>query len=85
MNEVATEAATGWKKNLWRLQALRDQLRVRLHLATTSLKDQWKKLEPRLGDVEKIAGQLSTASRAKVAEAVKKLIKLRQSLRPGQP
>jgi hypothetical protein len=76
-----TELKTEWKKNLVRLQTLRDQIRVKLHLAGLNLKQQWKKIEPRLEGVEKTAGELSVASRAKVAEAVKKLEKIRDSLR----
>jgi hypothetical protein len=53
---------------------------VRLHLGTLELKDQWRKLEPHLGDVEKGAEQLTDASRAAVHEAVDRLEKLRSSL-----
>ena len=34
-----------------------------LHLGSLELKDQWRKLEPQLGDVEKKAEELTEASR----------------------
>jgi len=71
------------KKNLTRLQTLRDEVRVRLHLAGMELKDQWKKLEPSLEEVEKKAGELSEASRAAMADAVKRLESFRGKFRDG--
>jgi CBS domain-containing protein len=68
------------RKSLERLQTLRDEVRVRLHLGTLEVKDQWRKLEPHLGDVEKLAEELTEASRAAIHDAVKRLETLRSSL-----
>jgi CBS domain-containing protein len=70
------------RKSLERLQTLRDEVRVRLHLGSLELKDQWRKLEPHLGDVEKRAEELTEASRAAIHDAVKRLETLRSSLSP---
>jgi hypothetical protein len=59
---------------------LRDEVRVRLHLGSLELKDQWRKLEPHVGDVEKMADELTEASRAAIHDAVKRLETLRSSL-----
>jgi CBS domain-containing protein len=68
------------RRGLERLQALRDEVRVRLHLGSLELKDQWRKLEPHLGDVEKKAEELSEASRAAIHDAVRRLETFRSSL-----
>jgi CBS-domain-containing membrane protein len=68
------------RKGVERLQTLRDEVRVRLHLGSLDVKDQWRKLEPLLGDVERKAEELTEASRAAVQDAVKRLETLRSSL-----
>jgi hypothetical protein len=81
MGETTTELKTELKKSLGRLQTLRDEVRVKIHLASMSLKEQWKKLEPRLEEVEKAAQDISETSRTAVVDALKRLEKLRDSLR----
>jgi CBS domain-containing protein len=78
--QAGTELKSDLRKGLERLQALRDEVRVRLHLGSLELKDQWRKLEPHLGEVEKRAEELTEASRAAIQDAVKRLEKLRSSL-----
>ncbi|HMI82978.1 MAG TPA: hypothetical protein VK550_02735 [Polyangiaceae bacterium] len=80
MSDTTDELKNEVKKGLSRLQTLRDEVRVRLHLASMELKDQWNKLEPHLLDVEKKATDASDASRTLITEAVKKLEKFRASL-----
>jgi hypothetical protein len=80
MTDVTNELKNELKKSLSTLQTLRDEVRVRLHLANMDLKDQWNKLEPHLADVERKAEEMTEASRGLLNEAVKKLEKLRASL-----
>ena len=80
MSDTANELKSELKKSLSHLQTLRDEVRVRLHLASMDLKDQWNKLEPHLADVEKKAVDASEASRTLIHDAVKKLEKFRASL-----
>ena len=68
------------KKSLTTLQTLRDEVRVKLHLANMDLKDQWNKLDPYIADVERKAGEATEASRTLLHEAVKKLEQFRASL-----
>lgn len=81
MSETTNEVKNELKKSLSRLQTLRDEVRVRLHLASMDLKDQWNKvLEPHLFDVEKKAADVTESSKTLLDEAVKKLEKFRASL-----
>ncbi len=77
---TAAELKSELRKNLERLRTLRDEVRVRLHLGSLELKDQWRKLEPHLGEVERRAEELSEASRAAIHDAMKRLESLRSSL-----
>jgi len=80
MGDTTKELKTELKRSLSELQTLRDEVRVRLHLASMDLKDQWNKLEPYLADVEQKAAEASDASRTLISEAKKRLEKFRASL-----
>jgi DNA repair exonuclease SbcCD ATPase subunit len=80
MSDTVNDLKNELKKNLSHLQTLRDEVRVRLHLASMDLKDQWNKLEPHLADVEKKAADATEASRNLLEDAVKKIEKFRASL-----
>jgi hypothetical protein len=80
LGHSATELKKELKKSIAHLQTLRDEVRIRLHLGSLDLKDQWKKLEPHLGEVEKRAEELTEASRAAVVDAVRKVEAIRSSL-----
>lgn len=77
MHDLKAELA----KNLERLQTLRDEVRVRLHLATMEAKDEWSKLEDHLVGAEKAAGTVTESSRELVAKALHKLEAFRDLLR----
>ena len=68
------------KKNLERLQTIRDEVRLHLHLATMEAKDEWNKLEPHLAGAEKVAESVTDASRDIVAAALQKAEAFRRSL-----
>ncbi len=67
-------------KSLERLRALRDEVRVQLHLAGMDAKDEWSKLEPQLEDAERKAHEFTEATRHALTEAVKKVTELRARL-----
>jgi uncharacterized protein YhaN len=75
-NELKNEI----EKSLAQMQALRDEVRLKLHLAGMDAKDEWRKLEPQLADVERAAGNLTDVTRHAVEDAVKRLKKLRERL-----
>lgn len=80
MNQTTTELKNDQKKSLALLQTLRDEIRVKLHLAGMDAKDQWKKLEPHFAEIEHAAEDITETSRAALADAVSRLKKFRDSL-----
>jgi hypothetical protein len=81
MSETHVSLKSQLKRNLEQLQALRDEVRVKVHLAGMDLRDEWTKLEPRLADAEeKAIADISEASRHALTELIQKLEKLRSRL-----
>ena len=52
---------------------LRDEIRVRVHLAGMEAKDEWRKLDPYVIEVERAARIVTEATRAALLDATKKL------------
>ncbi len=71
-NEIQTTSA--------QMRTLSDEIRVRLHLAGMDAKDEWVKLEPKIVEIERVAMEFTETTRAAVADAVKRLTKLRSSM-----
>ena len=69
------------KKGVDLLKTLRDEIKVKLHLAGMDAKDQWSKLEPELSKVERAAEQATESSKKLMDEALSRLKSLRDSLR----
>ncbi len=69
------------KKGVDLLKTLRDEVRVKLHLAGMDVKDQWAKLEPELSRVERAAEQATESSKKLMDEALNRLKALRDSMR----
>ncbi len=69
------------KKGVDLLRTLRDEVKVKLHLAGMDVKDQWAKLEPELYRVERAAEQATESSKKLMDEALNRLKTLRESLR----
>jgi len=69
------------KKGVDLLRTLRDEIKVKLHLAGMDAKDQWSKLEPELFKVERAAEQATESSKKLMDEALSRLKALRDSLR----
>jgi hypothetical protein len=63
------------------LRTLRDEIKVKLHLAGMDARDQWAKLEPELFKVERAAEQATESSKKLMEDAVARLKTLRDSLR----
>jgi hypothetical protein len=80
MSQTTDDLKDDLKKGLSVLQTLRDEVRVKLHLAGMNAKDQWKSLEPHLAEIEQAAGDISESSRAAVTDAVNKLKTFRDTL-----
>ncbi|MEZ4381160.1 MAG: hypothetical protein R3A79_07415 [Nannocystaceae bacterium] len=61
-------------KGLADLRTMRDELKVKLHLAGMDAKEAWKELEPRLEAVEKQASEITEATANATVEAAQKMI-----------
>jgi hypothetical protein len=84
MNEIrdtTKELKAELDKSVALLRTLRDELRVKAHLASMSAKDQWRDLEPRLEDaLSRATREVSEASKQAVADATEALKKFRSSI-----
>ena len=69
------------KKGVDLLKTLRDEVKVKLHLAGMDVKDQWARLEPELSKVERAAEQATESSKKLMDDALKRLKSIRESLR----
>ncbi len=63
------------------LRALRDDIRVRIHLGTMDAKDAWTSLEPQIDHAERLAKDASHAASTAVHEAVERLRAFSSSLK----
>lgn len=62
------------EKNIEKLAGLRDEVRVRLHLASLDAKQEWDdKIAPHVLDAEEAAKSLTDASVSKVEDAIAKV------------
>jgi hypothetical protein len=80
MSQSTTDLKNDIQKSLDHMRTLRDEIRVKIHLAGMDVKDEWNHLEPQLEQVERAASEFSEATRHAVSETVKRLTKLRSSL-----
>jgi hypothetical protein len=81
MDETSKRLRSELEQNLQQLQALRDEVRLKAHLAKQDMKDRWRELEPRVTAlVDQAAKSASEVSRTAVTEAIQALEKLRSSL-----
>ena len=65
---------------LLRLQTLRDEVKLHVHLAAMDVKDAWAQLEPQFAVVEHAAKEVSDVSHAAVQDLIKKAEALREKI-----
>lgn len=63
------------------LKRLRDEIRVKLHLAGLEARDRWNELEPSMGQVEKLAREVNEASKRKLGDLRDRLKELVERVR----
>jgi hypothetical protein len=73
------------KENLGRLETLRDEIRVDVHLAGMDAREKWKELEPLVRDAEKLAEDVTDVSRRAMEDLVEKFRHFRESVRQHRP
>ena len=84
MSQTTKELKSEVKKSISLLYTLRDEVKVKLHLAGMDAKDEWRKLEPQIAKLEagvdQAAEEMSGATQEAVDDIVKRLQKIRASL-----
>jgi hypothetical protein len=72
-------------KIVGQLRTIRDEIKVRLHLATTEAKEAWARLEPTLGEIEQKVGQVTEETKAKAQDLLKRFSELRDRMKQPKP
>jgi len=80
MSQTTSELKNEYQRSLELMRTLRDEVRLKLHLAGMDAKDEWRKLEPRLAEVEKAGTEFTEATCKAASELVQRLSKLRSSI-----
>lgn len=81
MSATTTELKNEIKKSVALVGTLRDEIRLKVHLAGMDAKDQWQKLEPMVeSELEHAGNDITEATRGALSDVVKRLEKLRDSL-----
>jgi hypothetical protein len=80
MSKTTDDLKTEIKKTMSLLLTLRDEARVKIHLAGMDVKAAWKSIEPKIEEAEKIAEDASEATLKTITGTAKKLEKLVASL-----
>jgi methyl coenzyme M reductase subunit C-like uncharacterized protein (methanogenesis marker protein 7) len=68
-NDVKAEVS----RQLEKLDQLRDEVKLHLHLASLDAKQEWDKLDPKIAELQGTAQHLSDASKSAVQELVTKV------------
>ncbi len=68
MSEITDELKHDFKSALESLQTLRDEVRLKLHLASMDAKDEWSKLEVDLDEASNDAKVATAETRVEVAK-----------------
>jgi hypothetical protein len=77
MSEVSDELKKEFKKTTELLKTMRDEIKVKLHLAGQEAKDRWQKIEP---EIEKAGNEVAKTSRATLDELVSRVKEFKKDL-----
>ncbi len=82
ITKAAQDIKSELEKSAKVLRELREDVRVQIHLGGLEVKDEWRRLEPRLeATLEKAAREITDASQKAIAEVTDAVRRLRQTLR----
>ena len=76
MAHATEDLATEMRKALDEVRTLRDEAKLKLHLATMDARDAWARLEPKIDAAEREASRASAAALREVEATAKKLREL---------
>jgi hypothetical protein len=82
ISKAAEDIKSELEKSAKVLRALGEEVRLQLHLGGLEVKDEWRRLEPRLeATLERAAKDVTDASQKAIAEVTDAVHRLRQTLR----
>lgn len=78
-------AKENFQKQLEKVEGLADEIRVKLHLASLDVKQEWdEKLSPRVFELREAAKRVANDSSEKVTELVEQLERFVANLHPSE-
>jgi transposase len=77
MSQVSDELKKEAKKTIDLLKTMRDEIKVKLHLAGQEAKDRWQKIEP---EIEKAGNEVAKTSKATIDELVTRVKEFKKDL-----
>jgi uncharacterized protein YPO0396 len=77
MSEVSDELKKELRKTADTLKTLRDEIKVKLHLAGQEAKDRWQKIEP---EIDKMGHEIHKTSKATIDELVTRVKEFKKDL-----
>ena len=77
MSDVSDELKKELRKTVDVLKTMRDEIKVKLHLAGQEAKDRWQKIEP---EIEKAGDQVAKTSKAALDELVTRVKEFKKDL-----
>lgn len=80
MNDAKQDLKKDIENSVNDLRKLRDEIRLKIHLAGMDVKSEWQKLEPEILEAERSARVLTDATRASLTKTVKRLVRLSETL-----
>ncbi len=80
MSQTTKDLHAEFTKSLALMRTLRDEVRVKLHLAEMDAKSEWDKLEPHLLDLEAKAQHVTDATHVALMDALARLSQIRSKL-----
>jgi hypothetical protein len=83
--EIRTDVKNEWQKQADKLDMLRDEVKLHLHLATLDAKKEWdERLEPKILEAQTAAMQASETSRTALRELVTRVESFVAKLKEGR-
>ena len=77
MSDVSDELKKELRKTADLLKTMRDEIKVKLHLAGQEAKDRWQKIEP---EIEKVGQEIAKTSKTTMDELVTRVKEFKKDL-----
>jgi uncharacterized protein YoxC len=80
MSKATDELEKDIQAGVAHLQQLRDEVRLKLHLAGMDAKDAWAKLEPKVHEAEHLAHEVSETTKHAVEDVLRRVREFSNSI-----